>query len=47
MTSTGETLDPGPEQAGYDRLYSDVYRTLYPALQNALTRLAALRRRAP
>jgi xylulokinase len=46
MTSTGEALDPGPRQASYDRLYSDVYRTLYPALRNSLTRLAALRRNA-
>jgi xylulokinase len=44
MTSTGETVDPGPSQATYERLYSDVYVSLYPALQKPLARLAALRR---
>ena len=44
MTRTGDVVEPGPSQALYERLYSDVYLSLYPALQKSLARLAALRR---
>jgi hypothetical protein len=43
MTATGEVVEPGPERASYERLYSEVYTGLYPALREPLGRLRALR----
>lgn len=47
MTQTAERFDPIPEQqALYDRLFAQVYRPLFPALQELLDRLAAFTRDA-
>lgn len=47
MTGEGERLMPNPEtQAFYDRLYREVYRDLFPALQPLLDRLTRLTRGA-
>ena len=43
MTATGEVTEPGPLRDAYERLYSEVYVGLYPALESALSRLTALR----
>ena len=43
MTGTAERFTPDPDtQALYDRLYSQVYRPLFPTLQPLLHRLAGL-----
>ncbi|MFQ5859233.1 MAG: FGGY-family carbohydrate kinase, partial [Anaerolineae bacterium] len=43
MTATGERFTPDPEtQAIYDRLYSEVYKPLFPALQPLIHRLSEL-----
>ena len=43
MTGTTEQFVPHPaHQAIYDRLYSEVYRDLYPALRSSLDRLTLL-----
>ncbi|MCG8351996.1 MAG: FGGY-family carbohydrate kinase [Chloroflexales bacterium] len=47
MTRLGTSFTPQPEvQQFYDRLYREVYQTLYPALRTALTRLAELTRQS-
>jgi xylulokinase len=47
MTRPEASCTPQPEmQQFYDRLYREVYQTLYPALRTALTRLAELTRQA-
>lgn len=43
MTSEGEVIFPGEGRAFYDRLYRDVYVTLYPALRDAMSNLSKLR----
>lgn len=45
MTRTERCFEPGPNEAHYAELYSQVYRELYPSLRTALRRLAGLRRR--
>ena len=43
MTRTAERFDPDPERRGrYDRLYREVYKPLFPALQPVLRKLADL-----
>lgn len=43
MTSTTDCFNPNPEtQAIYDRLYQEVYRPLFPAIQPLVDRLTAL-----
>jgi len=45
MTSSGETFEPQPAtQQIYDRLYREVYLSLYPALRASLRRLTELTR---
>jgi xylulokinase len=41
MGGLAETFVPGPAAARYERLYREVYVGLYPALRDALGRLAA------
>jgi xylulokinase len=41
MGGLGATFAPGPAAARYERLYTEVYAGLYPALRAALGRLAA------
>jgi len=43
MTSRGASFEPQPAtQRFYDRLYTEVYKKLYPTLRGTLTRLAEL-----
>jgi xylulokinase len=43
MTATTDSFDPQPEaQAVYDRLYTEVYRPLFPAVQPLVDRLTEL-----
>jgi sugar (pentulose or hexulose) kinase len=43
MTSTGERFEPNPElRRVYDRLYTEVYQPLFPAVQPFLDRLTVL-----
>jgi xylulokinase len=43
MTQTGATYEPDPAtQAIYDRLYHEVYKGLFPCVQQSLQRLTAL-----
>ncbi len=45
MMSTGVVFEPDAEtHAFYDRLYSEVYRPLFPTLQGLINRLTALNR---
>ncbi len=46
MTRKGASVTPGPHRALYQRLYTDVYRKLYPALHEPLVALSALREQA-
>ncbi len=47
MAGTGRTFVPGPAAPRYARLFDDVYAGLYPALRDALGRLAAFVREDP
>lgn len=42
MTGTGRTFEPGPDQAAYDELYTEVYEGLYPAVRGAMERLTRI-----
>ena len=43
MTATTDRFDPQPAaRATYDRLFSEVYRLLFPALQGLVDRLTVL-----
>ena len=44
MTATAQSFEPGAHRSFYKRLFSEVYRELYPALQKPLSALARLRR---
>jgi xylulokinase len=43
MTRTGGTVEPGPDRAGYDRIYREAYSHLYESIAPVLGKLATLR----
>ena len=44
MTHRGARFEPGQQQDPYDRLFTEVYRDLYPAVRQSMARLAELSR---